>query len=77
MAEAEAITYRGNCHCGNFVFETKLPEIKAAFHCNCNICTKKGYLWLFPGKGNVNIVKGSIEELTTYEFGPKKLKHLV
>ncbi|KAL7797222.1 Mss4-like protein [Trichoderma ceciliae] len=76
MAEAKTITYRGNCHCGDFVFETKLPEIKSAFDCNCSICVKKGYLWLFPGKGNVDIVKGSMEGLTTYEFGPKKLKHL-
>ncbi|KAL7951524.1 Mss4-like protein [Trichoderma barbatum] len=76
MADAETITYRGNCHCGNFVFETKLPKIKSAFNCNCAICTKKGYLWIFPGKDNVNIVKGSLEDLTTYQFGPKKLKHL-
>ncbi|KAL7810081.1 Mss4-like protein [Trichoderma aethiopicum] len=70
------ITYRGNCHCGAFVFTTTLPEIKSAFHCNCSICTKKGYLWIFPGKGNVEIVKGGVEQLTAYEFGPKKLKHL-
>ncbi|KAL7938807.1 Mss4-like protein [Trichoderma chlorosporum] len=76
MAEAETVTYRGNCHCGNFVYETKLPEIKSAFDCNCSICTKKGYLWVFPGKGNVNIVKGSLEGLTAYQFGAKKLNHL-
>ncbi|RFU80578.1 glutathione-dependent formaldehyde-activating enzyme [Trichoderma arundinaceum] len=76
MTEAETITYRGNCHCGDFVFETKLPEIKSAFHCDCSICKKKGYLWFFPGKDNVNIIKGKLEDLTTYEFGPKKLKHL-
>ncbi|KAH6605969.1 glutathione-dependent formaldehyde-activating enzyme [Trichoderma cornu-damae] len=76
MAEAETVTYRGNCHCGDFVFETKLPELKSAFYCNCSICAKKGYLWLFPGDDNVKIVKGSLEGLTAYTFGPKKLKHL-
>ncbi|KAK4073872.1 hypothetical protein Trihar35433_3346 [Trichoderma harzianum] len=76
MAEAEIVTYRGNCHCGKFVFVTKLPEIKSAAECNCNICNKKGYLWIFPGQDNVKIIKGSIEDLTTYAFGPKKLKHL-
>ncbi|TFB07079.1 hypothetical protein CCMA1212_000381 [Trichoderma ghanense] len=76
MTEPKTITYRGNCHCGNFVFETTLPELKSAFSCNCSICTKKGYLWIFPGKGNAKIVKGSVEELAAYEFGPKKLKHL-
>jgi hypothetical protein len=77
MAEAATITYRGNCHCGDIVFEAKLPEIKSAFHCECSICIRKGYLWLMPGIGNVSIVKGSLEELTTYTFGEKKLKHLV
>ncbi|OTA02580.1 Glutathione-dependent formaldehyde-activating, GFA [Trichoderma parareesei] len=77
MTEPKTITYRGNCHCGAFVFQTSLPEIKSAIDCNCSICAKKGYLWIFPGKGNVEIVKGSVEEgLTAYEFGPKKLKHL-
>ncbi|KAL6870552.1 Mss4-like protein [Trichoderma novae-zelandiae] len=76
MTEPKTITYRGNCHCGAFVFETTLPEIKSALHCSCSICTKKGYLWVFPGKGNVDLVKGSIEGLAAYEFGPKKLKHL-
>ncbi|PTB69212.1 hypothetical protein BBK36DRAFT_1112129 [Trichoderma citrinoviride] len=75
--ETKNVTYRGNCHCGAFVFETTLPEpLKSAFHCDCSICTKKGYLWVFPGKGNVEVVKGSLEGLTAYVFGPKKLKHL-
>ncbi|KAM0466319.1 hypothetical protein ACHAPV_001278 [Trichoderma viride] len=75
MAEADTITYRGNCHCGDFVFEIKVPEIKDAYNCECSICVKKGYLWL-DGKSNVNIVKGSLDQLTAYTFGEKKLKHL-
>lgn len=77
MAEAETITYRGNCHCGDIVFEVKVPEIKEAYNCECSICVRKGYLWLMPGISNVNIVKGSLEQLTAYTFGEKKLKHLV
>jgi hypothetical protein len=77
MAEAETITYRGNCHCGDFAFEINVPEIKEGYDCECSICVRKGYLWLMPGKNNVKIVKGSLEQLTTYSFGEKKLKHLV
>lgn len=78
MAEAETITYRGNCHCGDFVFEIKVPEIKEAYHCECSICVRKGYLWLQPGIDNVGIIKGSsLDQLTAYTFGDKKLKHLV
>lgn len=77
MAEAEIITYRGNCHCGDFVYEIKVPEIKEAYNCECSICVRKGYLWLHPGTSNVTIVKGSLDQLTAYTFGEKKLKHLV
>ncbi|KAL7919311.1 hypothetical protein ACQKWADRAFT_301697 [Trichoderma austrokoningii] len=76
MAEPETVTYRGNCHCGDFVFEIKVPEIKEAYNCECSICVRKGYLWLQPGIGNVSIVKGRLDQLTTYTFGDKKLKHL-
>ncbi|PNP44587.1 hypothetical protein TGAMA5MH_03717 [Trichoderma gamsii] len=76
MAEAEIITYRGNCHCGDFVYEIKVPEIKEAYNCECSICVRKGYLWLHPGTSNVTIVKGSLDQLTAYTFGEKKLKHL-
>lgn len=77
MAEGEetAKTYRGNCHCGAFIFEVKSPEIKSAMSCNCSICTKKGYLWFFP-KEPMTIVKGD-GSLKEYTFGPKKTTHLV
>ncbi|KAL0934387.1 glutathione-dependent formaldehyde-activating gfa [Colletotrichum truncatum] len=69
-------TYRGNCHCGSFVYEVGLPEIKSAMECNCSICKKKGYLWVFPGEGsNFKIVNGTSETLAQYTFGPKKLAH--
>lgn len=83
MAEEQAPpptkTYRGNCHCGSFVYEVSLPEIKSAAECNCSICTKKGYLWLFPGglesPESLNFVKGSLAELTNYTFGKSYLHH--
>ncbi|KAI5459314.1 glutathione-dependent formaldehyde-activating enzyme [Mariannaea sp. PMI_226] len=69
-------TYRGNCHCGAFIYEIDLPEIKAVNDCNCSICSKKGYLWLFPGGlDSIKIVKGSVDELTNYTFGKGNLHH--
>ncbi|GJN72613.1 glutathione-dependent formaldehyde-activating gfa [Purpureocillium lilacinum] len=68
-------TYRGNCHCKAFVYEVELPEIKSAFECNCSICHKKGYLWVFPGDGRFEIVKGTDDTLARYTFGPEKLTH--
>ncbi|KAK0730084.1 glutathione-dependent formaldehyde-activating enzyme, partial [Lasiosphaeris hirsuta] len=78
MAEAEQSslkTYRGNCHCGAFVYEVELPEIKSAAECNCSICLKKGYLHLFPLWENFKIVKGDEETLKTYTFGPGAMLH--
>ncbi|KAL1847393.1 hypothetical protein VTK73DRAFT_10367 [Phialemonium thermophilum] len=75
MSESEQSTkvYRGNCHCGAFVFEVKLPEIKSALVCNCSICVKKGYMWVFTGEP-LNIIKGE-GSLKEYSFAPGKLVH--
>ncbi|KAK4191957.1 Mss4-like protein [Podospora australis] len=75
MAETEAkITkYRGNCHCGGFVFEIEMPEVKQIVLCNCSICIKKSYVSLMPGV-ELNIIKD--EGLhTEYSFGNKNLTH--
>ncbi|KAH7123343.1 glutathione-dependent formaldehyde-activating enzyme [Dactylonectria estremocensis] len=78
MADVEELTktYRGNCHCGAFVYEIDLPEIKTVNECNCSICSRKGYLWLFPPtRDGFKIVKGAEDELTTYTFAAKHLHH--
>lgn len=79
MADTEipTKTYRGNCHCGAFVYEAQLPEIKSATECNCSICYKKGYLWLMPPPGAFKVVKGSEDDLTAYTFGPGTTLHKV
>jgi len=69
-------TYRGNCHCGAFVYEVELPEIKAVSACNCSICTKKGYLWVRP-PSEIKVVKGYEDALTSYTFGSKTFYHKV
>ncbi|KAM5352930.1 hypothetical protein ACJ41O_005652 [Fusarium nematophilum] len=69
-------SYRGNCHCGAFVYEIDLPEIKTVNECNCSICTKKGYMWLFPGGlDSLKVIKGAKEDLTNYTFAKGNLHH--
>ena len=68
-------TYRGNCHCGAYVFEFRMPEIKSAKRCNCSICTKKGYLWLEVGKQSSYTVVRDEGKVTEYTFGPGKAIH--
>jgi hypothetical protein len=68
-------TYRGNCHCGAFIFEVEAPEIKSASDCKCSICTKRGYLWLVPQKP-LTIIKDE-GKLVHYSFASKKMDHQV
>ncbi|CAK7214773.1 hypothetical protein SBRCBS47491_002264 [Sporothrix bragantina] len=64
-------TYRANCHCGKFVYEATYPEpLTKAFVCDCSICKRKGYIHSFLPEGtDINIVKGSLDDLDTYAFG--------
>ncbi|KAK0716179.1 glutathione-dependent formaldehyde-activating enzyme [Lasiosphaeris hirsuta] len=77
MADTEQLkTYRGNCHCGNFVYEIDVPEIKSAAECNCSICSKKAYLWVYPPpSSDLRIVKGDDNTLTSYSFGTGFASH--
>ncbi|OAA73593.1 glutathione-dependent formaldehyde-activating enzyme [Cordyceps fumosorosea ARSEF 2679] len=80
MASDEAAplrTYRGNCHCGAFVYEAELPEITAATECPCSICRKKGYLLVGANTetAHFKVVKGSLKSLPEYTFGTKALCH--
>ncbi|KAF4874903.1 Centromere protein V [Colletotrichum siamense] len=68
-------TYRGNCHCGAFVYEVRLPEIKSAVDCNCSICSKKGALWVMPAPEDFKVVKGAASELSSYNFGSGNMTH--
>ncbi|KAK3898450.1 hypothetical protein C8A05DRAFT_37960 [Staphylotrichum tortipilum] len=66
-------TYRGNCHCGAFVFEVDAPEITKGSDCNCSICTKRAYLWLVPEKPIV-VVRDE-GKLVGYRFASKNMDH--
>ncbi|OAR00412.1 hypothetical protein LLEC1_07563 [Akanthomyces lecanii] len=71
-------TYRGNCHCGAFVYEAELPEITTVTECPCSICRKKGYLFVSTNsETHFKVVKGSLEGLSEYTFGTKMLHHKV
>lgn len=73
-------TYRGNCHCGAFVYEVQLPEIKGVARCNCSICYKKGYLFVWvpaENKDTFKVIKGGEGVLTGYGFNDKKIVHNV
>ena len=80
MAEANPTpdlkTYKGNCHCGAFKFSIKIPELTSVTECNCSICFRKSYKWVFPGAGCFTIEKGD-GGLKNYEFGERSMLHKV
>lgn len=79
MTDQPLKKYRGNCHCGAFVYEVKVPEITEVYECNCSICYKKGYLLVLVADyaSNYEVVKGSEDQLTNYTFGEGKFDHKV
>jgi hypothetical protein len=69
-------TYRANCHCGAFVYEVDLPELKTVSDCTCSICSKKGYIFASPSHpDSLRVVKGDEGALTSYTFGAGKIVH--
>ncbi|KAI0899694.1 glutathione-dependent formaldehyde-activating enzyme [Annulohypoxylon nitens] len=74
MAEALK-TFRGSCHCGEYIYEVDLSENFEPTECNCSFCYKKGALWIVPKPENFRFVKGDINTLTNYTFGLKTFNH--
>ncbi|KAJ6625094.1 Mss4-like protein [Mycena sp. CBHHK59/15] len=76
-------TYDGNCHCGVIEFSVVLPALESTplTACNCTICTKKGYLFVFPLKSAFTATKGAGADglghgvLADYAFNSKQLLH--
>ncbi|KAI2607283.1 glutathione-dependent formaldehyde-activating enzyme [Hypoxylon fragiforme] len=68
-------TYRGNCHCAEYVFEVQVPESSKPKECNCSLCYKRGALWLSPKSENLHFVKGDPSTLANYTFGGKTWNH--
>lgn len=66
-------TYQGGCHCRKIRFSVLINKYQV-IHCNCSICTKKGFLHLIVPQKNFTLRSGS-EFLTTYTFNTKTAKH--
>ncbi|KAI0478891.1 glutathione-dependent formaldehyde-activating enzyme [Xylariaceae sp. FL0804] len=80
MAEPEGEpvkTYRGNCHCGTYVYELTVPEVTRADECNCSVCYKKGALWVVPERPSecLRWIKGDPATMSSYAFGRKLFNH--
>ncbi|KAK8135906.1 hypothetical protein PG984_003846 [Apiospora sp. TS-2023a] len=69
-------TYNANCHCGAVRFSVSVPDLTTTkiVQCNCSICTKNGYLFVYPKRQDVVYHSGE-QHLSSYRFGDKKKPH--
>ncbi|USP81211.1 hypothetical protein yc1106_08485 [Curvularia clavata] len=70
-------TYAASCHCGivqySVILSPPLPQWKVV-SCNCSICTRHGYLLVYPNRSQLHIKSGE-DMLREYSFGPKRNLH--
>ncbi|KAJ4372268.1 hypothetical protein N0V83_004042 [Neocucurbitaria cava] len=79
-ASAPTATYTASCHCGSFTYTvTQSPPLNdpsaTVMECNCSICARNGYLFVYVPDERVQFTKGSIEEFKSYFFASKKMAH--
>lgn len=70
--ESEELIHHGNCHCGSYRFELRLPEIKDVATCDCDLCKKQGYLWIVPPEDSFSVVR---DEGKLVEYNSSALSH--
>ncbi|KAH4237029.1 hypothetical protein HBI56_123760 [Parastagonospora nodorum] len=80
-ANAPKKKYDAACHCGAFAYTvTASPPLDdpsaEVIECNCSICSRNGYLYIYPPNSSVEFTKGDISEFKSYTFGPNaKVAH--
>ncbi|KAF2017296.1 hypothetical protein BU24DRAFT_147716 [Aaosphaeria arxii CBS 175.79] len=74
---SEAETYDAVCHCGTVEYSVTLtpplPKQKVV-SCNCSICSRNGYLLVYPLRAQFNLKSGDAA-LKTYSFGKMRNHH--
>lgn len=65
----ELTSYKGNCHCGAVRFTLKIPSLTEheVISCDCSICTRNGYLMVYPERQNTTLETGA-DNLTEFRF---------
>lgn len=68
--------YKGNCHCGTVRFTVRIPSLDEheVLRCNCSICSRNGYLKVFPKPGDF-VFHSGYEDMTAYTFDTKQFVH--
>lgn len=72
----EKVWYEANCHCGGIKYKIKLPNLDThqILSCNCSICTKNGYMLVYPSVEEV-VWHTGFDSMKDYRFGNKRFDH--
>ncbi|KAL8772421.1 MAG: hypothetical protein Q9209_002372 [Squamulea sp. 1 TL-2023] len=87
----EKVWYEANCHCRQVRLRLRIRPLYATkderasssteepfkvWNCNCSICTKNGYLNIYPDdyEKDIEWISGK-DDLTEYEYGPCERSH--
>lgn len=74
---SESSSHTGQCHCGAVSFRLTLSPPLPQYPvnaCNCSICTKNGYLLVYPFLKDFTLEKGQ-DVLKEYQFATKNVWH--
>lgn len=74
---SDARTYEALCHCGTVRYTVTLSpplDRQRVVSCNCTICSRNGYLLVYPQRQQLNL-KSGVEALRNYSFGIKRSLH--
>lgn len=76
MSASNLTPYNANCHCGDVTYTVYTQSLAAheVNSCNCSICTRDGFLAVFPERQEVVFHTG-YDQLLTYAFGNKLITH--
>jgi hypothetical protein len=69
--------YAASCHCGSVQYSVLLSPPLAKWKvvsCNCSICTRNGYLLVYPERSQLQVKSGE-GMLRDYSFGAKRVLH--
>lgn len=66
--------HRGSCHCGAVTFEVEADDLSKTTACNCSMCGRAG-AWMVFVPGSHFQLKTGQDQLTDYQFGPKRIHH--
>ena len=68
--------YKGSCHCGGVTYTVTMPqplETLKVMNCNCTLCTKNGYLNIYPLRKDV-LITGE-DNLGSYVWSETSCAH--